>query len=452
MRYLLIIPLFFVTLNSCSQSYIIDGKVDNFPGGGVYLASFWGEHLSVFDSLMVSTDGVFQFSVDENKHTGYYRIIMVEGKSVDLIFNKENISFTTDFLHPLDSLKIVKSTENRIYYDFLDFARNNQLRMDLLGPVTDFYPEGDDFYILARNQYMFLQKQKSNYIDSIAENYPALYVTKVLNAQKRPYLSPDLNEPQRINHLKLNYWNNIDFTDTSLLRSTVYTNLIIDYLSLYSNRRFSQEQLEDAFKEAVDEIMFAAAGNDVIYHFVLEYLLKGFEKYHFDSVIDHIASFYDTDEHCENETIDPELQKRLKNYQNLSIGKAAPSIAMKDINGDSVTFSNINNRNILLLFWASWCPHCNDILPKIHELYQNTDIDLEIIAISIDNNREDHLEAVREGNYSWINCSDYNGWDSKAALDYNIYATPTMFLLDENRIILAKPITYNELIKELGQL
>ena len=46
---------------------------------------------------------------------------------------------------------------------------------------------------------------------------------------------------------------------------------------------------------------------------------------------------------------------------------------------------------------------------------------------------------------NWVNISELKGFNSKATDDFNIYATPTMFLLDRNKVILAKPISYREL-------
>jgi len=34
---------------------------------------------------------------------------------------------------------------------------------------------------------------------------------------------------------------------------------------------------------------------------------------------------------------------------------------------------------------------------------------------------------------------DYKKWETQAALDYYIFATPTMFLLDDSRKILLRP-------------
>ena len=67
------------------------------------------------------------------------------------------------------------------------------------------------------------------------------------------------------------------------------------------------------------------------------------------------------------------------------------------------------------------------------------------MAVSIDDDNQKWQEALSAHHYPWINVSDLKGWDSQAAIDYNIYATPTMFLLDKNKKIVSKPITFDEL-------
>ena len=50
----------------------------------------------------------------------------------------------------------------------------------------------------------------------------------------------------------------------------------------------------------------------------------------------------------------------------------------------------------------------------------------------MDTSRTDWLNFLRINNLNWLNVSDLEGWDGKAASDYSIYATPTMFLVDRN--------------------
>ena len=69
----------------------------------------------------------------------------------------------------------------------------------------------------------------------------------------------------------------------------------------------------------------------------------------------------------------------------------------------------------------------------------------EVVAVSLDEKRDDWLNFISENNLDWINLSDLKGWESKASADYYIYATPTMFMLDSGLKIIAKPTNLEEL-------
>jgi len=99
---------------------------------------------------------------------------------------------------------------------------------------------------------------------------------------------------------------------------------------------------------------------------------------------------------------------------------------------------------VLLVFYASWCPHCQTIMPQINELLKLKK-NFEVVAISLDTNREEWKNFIEQNNLNFIHVSDLKGWDGDAAKEYFIYATPTMFLLDSTKKIVAKPITFEEL-------
>ena len=51
----------------------------------------------------------------------------------------------------------------------------------------------------------------------------------------------------------------------------------------------------------------------------------------------------------------------------------------------------------------------------------------------------------------WVNITE-GSFDSEIASDYNLFATPSMFLIDENHKIIAKPTTIGELEKNIREL
>lgn len=92
----------------------------------------------------------------------------------------------------------------------------------------------------------------------------------------------------------------------------------------------------------------------------------------------------------------------------------------------------------VIMFWASTCSHCENDLPVLIEKYnamkkQKT----EIIALSLDSDAAAFNNKVKM--LPWINDSELRGWNSTAAEQYNVRATPTYFVLDSNNKIIAKP-------------
>ncbi len=65
-------------------------------------------------------------------------------------------------------------------------------------------------------------------------------------------------------------------------------------------------------------------------------------------------------------------------------------------------------------------------------------------------------ESVRtghtKGQYRWINYSELNGWNGKAAKDYGVWSTPRMYLLDREKRIIVKPASVDELRESIAPL
>jgi thiol-disulfide isomerase/thioredoxin len=340
---------------------------------------------------------------------------------------------------------VIASKENKLYYEFLRAGNDYRRKFELLGPVVNYYPQNDTFYFDIKDKYVAAQKDFIRLADKMVFENQDSWAVKIIRQRKPLYYDPALDEFGRREYATEHFFDNISFDDVDLIRSNVYTTIAIEYMSLYSNPNLTQEQLEAEFIKAVDKIMKEASENSILYEFIVEYLVGGFERFHFDKVLDYIAENY-SPEQCENEERKTDLQTRLKKYAELSNGKDAPEFEMTDLTGNQVKLSKIKSEYTLVLFWASWCPHCAETLPDIHDIYvKNEKSKLEIVAISLDKDKAEWEKAVKELGFIWINCCDLKSWDSPSAIDYNVYATPSMFLLDKNKKIVAKPITYNEL-------
>ncbi|MCX6257800.1 MAG: thioredoxin-like domain-containing protein [Bacteroidia bacterium] len=429
------------------NEFILKINVKGLPGKVIYLADFYGDKNKFIDTTVTNAYGTATFVMNDSRQPGMYHIVFDKDRFADVIYNREDITVSTVASNPMDSLVVESSTENKIYYGFLHYDQEYELKDGLLNSLVEMYPRKEAFYKQSVDEYNRVQKDRDDEIARISASYPDAFATKFVKLQKLPYIDPAMKESDRFSYLKLHFFDYTDFNDVNLLRSDAYTNKVINYLKLYSNRQLNQAQLEDQFRIAVDIILESAAkGNRLVYDYIVDYLTRGFEKFGFDKVNLHIAEKYKEQSACENEARKSDLQTRLENYQKLAEGKIAPEFEIPDDKGNKISMASVKTDYTVLLFWASWCPHCASMLPDINTIYESQTIKkFEIIAYSLDNEEADWRNALAKGNFTWISCCDFKGWNSKISVDYNIYATPTMYVLDKNRKIIAKPITPDQL-------
>ena len=202
---------------------------------------------------------------------------------------------------------------------------------------------------------------------------------------------------------------------------------------------------EDDFIQGIDALMFFFQDNKRLEEVMVNYMIDGFQHYGFERVLTYLVENYVLDQACVSDQEEEKLRLRIEGFKRMSVGKTAPDFVVPDTAGDLVSLSDIKQEYTLVIFWASWCPHCSAMMPELNKLYGRYNDKVEMIGISVDEDREAWLEAVNSLHLAFVNASELNGWDSPVIQDYYIYATPTFFLLDSNRKILAKPMNLSDL-------
>lgn len=442
--------LIFLPLLACSQSFTLKGKIAEFPGNKITIHDFYGNENRMIDSVNVSSDGSFTFSFPAWAATGMYRLRWGKNQFMDVIFNAENVEFKTHNLAVIDSLVFSRSIENQLYFDYLKMRNENEFKLELLHPLLSMYPKDDSFYSQITKHYDLINNQLTVYIENVIVENPTTFAAKLIRADFTPRPPAALTEDQHINFLRTHFFDNIDFADTTLLFSNVIANKIIQYLSLYQNNRLDKEQLEVEFIRAVNVIMNKTIVSPTVYEYAMDYLITGFNSYGFDRVITYIADNINLEEQCYDSERKAELEKKVESLKKFAVGMKAPDFEVNDLAGKPVKLSTINSEYTLLVFWATWCPHCNGLVKDLQKIYlPHNRQKLEIITVSLDETPQDIEQFLKDGEYNWINICDYKKWKGDLVQAFDIYATPTMFLLYSDLTIIAKPISYDEVKDEL---
>jgi len=381
-----------------------------------------------------------------------YSLAIGKNPLFNFIYNREDIILKFNpgqYALP----EIISSGENLIYYDYLVRSELYEQKTSMLIDILQFYPEGDTFYFYSSEHLQSLQSRFWEYSERIISEYPGSMVSRIVKSDRPIIVPEDMDWDNFRSFNQSHFLDEVDFSDTVLLKTNILTAKAIDYLGFYSINSQNKELQEQYFIQAVDTILHKAMEDGQVYDFLMQYLIEGFEMYGFDRVISHIAANYEPSNTCINEERKSELQKRMENLRKLAVGNTAPDITIKDPAGNDLSLADIEDEYTLVLFWASWCPHCMQMIPQLNELYTNNDIiDFEVLAISIDTSASAFNQALALNGLSWINYTELKGWDSKPAIDYSIYATPSMFLLDRNRKIIGRPVSISDLRYELEKL
>lgn len=147
------------------------------------------------------------------------------------------------------------------------------------------------------------------------------------------------------------------------------------------------------------------------------------------------------------------VEQKLLSSDRTAVGKIAPDFSLPDMNGKSHLLSNYRGKFILIDFWASWCGPCRRENPHLLNTYlKYKSKNFEILGISMDSNKKNWQEAVKEDGLPWVHLSDLKANKGEIKSMYGINQIPMNFLLDKDGKIVARNLIGVELEAKLAQL
>ena len=239
------------------------------------------------------------------------------------------------------------------------------------------------------------------------------------------------------------YWNDIDFNDSTLVSSKMLTNKIVSYLYLNS---FDDDinHFDSLSKRGVDIILGKAKVNMSVYEFVLAFLLNGYTNMGKSQIVDYLLNYPQLFEGEISIAEGHRLDSISEPYQLVKVSAKAPDFSGVTIDGKDYHLYDSNVKHIIVMFWSTDCEYCHDFLVNVRK---NLDLksDYELVTFALAESPEEARKAVDKMRLPGYHFYGPLRWDSQAYLDYHVTSVPTVFLLDGEKTIVCKPYDWIEL-------
>ena len=458
------------SLSISAQGYKYKFNVEGVKDTLIYLAKYYGKKQYYEDTAKVDSKGNFVFEGEEMLPGGIYLMVMPDKASYfELAVSGTETEFEirTKKSDLLQSAQATGSPENEAFYEYQRFISEKGVKADGLNTNIKAAKEAGNEKEAKRYQDE-LQKINSE-VQAFKKEFIAKHldklITKVLLASEDPVIPEDLKsigdetlDQAKLRWYKDNYFNDFDFSDDRLLRSPVFHRKLDYYMQKLVI------QIPDSIIKEAEEIIAKTKGNKETFKYVVHYVTNTYEKSKLmgmDAIFVHMAKkYYMTGQaYWMDSTKIAKVEERAKALEPLLLGKVAPNIILPDTNGENGTWHNLHQipaKFTVLYFWDSGCGHCKKATPKLvkwfNELDKNRSIAIFAVGTELENG--DWKKFIKKNGLNFINVSDtpeinknaakYINKTTLASLNfrntYDIYSTPVVYILDQNKEIIAKKL------------
>ena len=423
------IVLLIALITQCLTAQTIQGHFPNFPNSNYELKGYEGVQQKTLSKATSKDDGKFTLTYPKD-YKGVAQLWMNGAYQVLLFLNNENISLHWEDLTNRDDLQ-TNSQEYQAFLGGMKTFQDSEAKLAGLHYLIPLYAKD------SLKQQVFIQE-----LDTVAYAFPKYIKSLPENLFVRQYLlTKGLIEqmPKTVETYKWRAPNHIPEFMAIDFKALEYSGLYKDLLEGYTNlvERFPLEEVYPLLNSAIDKVISETKTNPTLQQELAQLWFTYLESHSLTKAAEHLATKMLNDQSCQ---LNEKSINLFEQYRKMAVGKTAPNIVFENIEQrtKSKDLKSLPNKYKLVVFGASWCPNCQTDLPKLKEKYETLkqQYDVEMVYISIDTDKTAFESKYKEAPF--ITYCDGKGWETQAAKDYYIFATPTYILLDQDLKILAK--------------
>jgi thiol-disulfide isomerase/thioredoxin len=448
--------------------YELNIGIKNLANRDVILGHHFAGKLFADDTLRLDQSGRGVLKGNTSYPEGMYFFLMPSHAKFDFFMTgNQHFAIETDTLDLFENLKFTNSPENQAILEYQKSLLSKQKEANELQEkkkqLTDEKQIKEVETELGKLAAAF-KTETSKLIANQKDNFVGTFVKSTQEV--------DIPEPPRndkgvildslfqLRYYRTHYFDNFDISDARLLRTPIYEEKLKTYLEKVLL------QTPDSINPACDRLLSKAEKDPVVFRYMLVTLFNEYATSKimgFDAVYAHIAedwyipkaTFSDTAfirNTRENvERIKPVLVgKKVADLHMLWVpteqfieAKADSAIGKNPHLGTFVDLYNLKARVTILAFWESDCGHCKKLIPELYKVYEKfKSKGVEVLAVHMlggIEGKEKWIKFVNENElYDWMNV--WNPYDFSYKKFFDVRTTPTIYVLDKDKKIIAKKL------------
>lgn len=418
----------------------IQVQLDGLSSEQVILAYYHGNKQYIKDTVMSDAKGKFTFSYPEALDQGMYLFVFPSRSNeyVEFIINADQQFQMKAQKKDIVATAVFKgSEENTLFF--------NHLRK--IKELSSVNASDQAAVELSAQQY-------EDYESQLFNEHPESFLVKMLGFQRHPAIPETIKgETERFYYYKSHYFDYTDWNFQPIVRTPSYQNMINEYIDNLT------VQTPDSLISSCDFLLSRTPGKNALFQYTLIDLLNRFAKSKtvcFDAVYVHlIEKYYLTGQafwlNPNDETGKKELKKLADAAQRLKpilCGAYAYNFNLKDLAGQRHELRKIEAERTLLIFWSADCHKCESFmkeLESIAELCQQKNVRI----VTVDNGQNVELwkqKVEKHAALKMLALTSSSNEELRDLIDhYDLYETPTVFMLDTNKQILYKYIDVKQI-------
>ena len=449
----------FILLLICTSAalaqtgYKIDFNVKGWKDTTVFFGHYYGEQTYIKDTAKVNSLGAFSFENSKTLPQGVYFLVLDKSKIFDFVISSDqHFAMETSSEDYIRNMKVEGDEDNRLFFENMTFNMERHKEAEPFIKVLQdtTLSKNDPAKRTAQESFSKVNEKVIAYQNEIITKYPATLTARIFKTTKQIVI-PDppkksdgsIDSSFQFRYYREHFFDYFDLSDEALIRMPrpLYQEKLKEYLS----KLFVPDP--DTITKAIVKLADKAKKNQETYKYLVWNCLVNYQAPEIMGLDRVYVNLYDK-YYASGEMdfwISSAIKQNLKDYaeklRGSLVGDQGRNLKMQDQNLQPKSLYDIKKKYTFIFFYDPDCGHCREETPKLVEFYNKNKVkfDLEVFAVTIDTSMQKMKDFVKEFKTSgWINVNGPRSYQGSYAKSYNAEQTPTLYILDNKKKIIAK--------------